>query len=697
MFRIPLRYKISILMTSLAALAVLLTSFIGVQLSLTSSKSFVERHLGALAANRADSIQTYLEAIDEDIKVQARSVQTRKALSQFAAGYAEFGPEASNRLQQAYIADNPYPEGERDELVNANDGTNYSRIHSMYHSIFRELVVARGYFDVFLVSKDGDLVYSVYKQGDFATNVVDGPWAGTDLANAFRETMQGAPEETHFFDFKPYRANRDALAGFISTPILDVRGAKMGALIYQMPIDRFSAVVHKKSSSDPSTDFALVAPDGRNLLARADETGGQPENGPFDAEIVARALAGEVGAASSVVGETGMETGFASLEFIGNRFAVLAMEPSEIALAGVALIRERLIWVGFVLLTVLGIVSWIFGKTTANKLIDIADAMRGIQEGDLETPVRHVERVDEIGEMAQSVNVFRENALEIRRLRDAQVTLADEFENTVGGVIRTIEAAIANLEQQADDLSAQAGKAADGVGDVATASDQSTRKLNAVASAVEQFVSSINEISKQTVETSRIAGDANEIACRTEADAASLSERARKVGEIVAIIEEIAEQTNLLALNATIEAARAGDAGKGFAVVAAEVKSLSTQTASATEEIASQISGIQAATEATAGAIRRITGTIGEISSATTAVTAAVQEQTVSIEEITMNVNQVAHGSEEISANCSGLGQSTDATRRSAVLIRESTAAARRDSALLNEAVARFLANVRAA
>ncbi|MCB1834273.1 MAG: methyl-accepting chemotaxis protein, partial [Geminicoccaceae bacterium] len=177
----------------------------------------------------------------------------------------------------------------------------------------------------------------------------------------------------------------------------------------------------------------------------------------------------------------------------------------------------------------------------------------------------------------------------------------------------------------------------------------------------------------QTVETSRIAGDANEIACRTEADAASLSERARKVGEIVAIIEEIAEQTNLLALNATIEAARAGDAGKGFAVVAAEVKSLSTQTASATEEIASQISGIQAATEATAGAIRRITGTIGEISSATTAVTAAVQEQTVSIEEITMNVNQVAHGSEEISANCSGLGQSTDATRRSATLIREST------------------------
>jgi methyl-accepting chemotaxis protein len=155
-------------------------------------------------------------------------------------------------------------------------------------------------------------------------------------------------------------------------------------------------------------------------------------------------------------------------------------------------------------------------------------------------------------------------------------------------------------------------------------------------------------------------------ASNTNSKVEGLAEAAQRIGEVVNLINDIASQTNLLALNATIEAARAGEAGKGFAVVASEVKSLATQTAKATEDIASQIAQIQEATGEAVSAIGTISGVIGEISEISTAIASAVEEQGASTREIAANVQQAAAGTQEVTGNIAQLNKAASETGQTA-------------------------------
>jgi len=215
----------------------------------------------------------------------------------------------------------------------------------------------------------------------------------------------------------------------------------------------------------------------------------------------------------------------------------------------------------------------------------------------------------------------------------AQVALADNFETNVKGVVESVAGSSTEMQATAETMAAAAEEA----------SSQST----AVASATEQLSKSIEEISGQVARSTQISGDAVVEAQRSNEQAQGLADASQKIGDVVNLINDIASQTNLLALNATIEAARAGDAGKGFAVVASEVKNLANQTAKATEEIATQISGIQNATQSAVGSIEGITKTINEISEIATAIAGAVEEQSAATGEVSSNINGVTKASEE--------------------------------------------------
>jgi methyl-accepting chemotaxis protein len=191
--------------------------------------------------------------------------------------------------------------------------------------------------------------------------------------------------------------------------------------------------------------------------------------------------------------------------------------------------------------------------------------------------------------------------------------LARDFEGSVKQVVDGVSGSAGALERTADNVSATTTRVTALAATVAAASEQASTSVQTVASASEELSASISEIGRQVANSARIAGAANDDAKRTDATVQRLADMAQKIGDVVKLISDIAGQTNLLALNATIEAARAGDAGKGFAVVASEVKSLATQTAKATEEIAQQIAAIQGAIDESVGAIRKIGHTIGEI------------------------------------------------------------------------------------
>ena len=286
-------------------------------------------------------------------------------------------------------------------------------------------------------------------------------------------------------------------------------------------------------------------------------------------------------------------------------------------------------------------------------------AMNELAAGDTTVAVPGTARKDELGEMAGAVQVFKDNMIEADRLRAEQAEsekraaaqrkadmhkLADEFQAAVGGIVETVSSASTELEAAAGTLTKTAEVTQQLSGAVAAASEQASANVQSVASATEEMTSSVNEISRQVQESSRIAGEAVKQAQQTDARINELSKAAGRIGDVVKLITAIAEQTNLLALNATIEAARAGEAGRGFAVVASEVKPLASQTAKATDEIGTQIAGMQTATQDSVAAIKEIGGTIGRISEIAATIAAAVEEQGAATQEIARNVGEAAKG-----------------------------------------------------
>ena len=240
-------------------------------------------------------------------------------------------------------------------------------------------------------------------------------------------------------------------------------------------------------------------------------------------------------------------------------------------------------------------------------------------------PIPSLGRKDEVGEMADAVQVFKTNMIETERLRAEQSEIearqaqqrradmnkfAGDFEGAVGEIIETVSSASTELEASAGTLTATADRAQELTTMVGAASEEASTNVQSVASATEELTSSVNEISRQVQESARMANEAVDQARMTNDRVGELSNAAARIGDVVELINTIAGQTNLPALNATIEAARAGEAGRGFAVVASEVKALAEQTAKATGEIGQQISSIQAATQESVGAIREISGTI---------------------------------------------------------------------------------------
>jgi methyl-accepting chemotaxis protein len=211
------------------------------------------------------------------------------------------------------------------------------------------------------------------------------------------------------------------------------------------------------------------------------------------------------------------------------------------------------------------------------------------------------------------------------------------------------------------------------------------------------MASSVNEISRQVQESASIANQAVDQARRTNDRVSELASAASRIGDVVELINNIAGQTNLLALNATIEAARAGEAGRGFAVVASEVKALAEQTAKATGEISTQISGIQAATQESVGAIKEIGDTIGRMSEIASTIASAVEEQGAATQEISRNVQQAAQGTMQVSSNIADVQRGATETGSASTQVLAAAQSLSSDSTRLKDEVSKFLNAVRAA
>jgi len=354
--------------------------------------------------------------------------------------------------------------------------------------------------------------------------------------------------------------------------------------------------------------------------------------------------------------------------------------------AATAIYRRGLI--GSIALCALGLVlagglAWLIGKSITRPITVMVGVMDDLANGNDAVEVFGTARRDEIGNMARSVEVFKCNAVEKRRIQSeheqaerrseadrkaALAELADSFEANVAHVVDGVSASAHAMEGSAQALSALADDVNVQLSAVVRASQDAAGNVQGVASATEQLSRSVAEIRRQVGETASVAKMAVKSAALSRDIVGDLADSVGRIGAVVSLIDAVAAQTNLLALNATIEAARAGEAGKGFAVVAGEVKNLATQTSRATSEIAGQIASVQTETARAVEAIKDVVATIAQMDETSNRIAAAVAEQSAATGEIAANIEGAARGTSEVSARIAtvldevrDVGQSSDA------------------------------------
>ena len=353
----------------------------------------------------------------------------------------------------------------------------------------------------------------------------------------------------------------------------------------------------------------------------------------------------------------------------------------------------------------------VVGRRVIRPLQAIRDTMLKLAEGQVAITIPGAGRTDEIGQMADAVQIFRDTRVaadnlaaaqaadqEVKERRRSRVeTLNRTFEAKAGELVGLVFSAASDLQATAQSLTSTAGQTTQQAASVVAAAEQASVNVHTVAAASEELAGSIAEISRQVAQSEQIASRAKEDAQRTDGVVKALAEGAQKVGEVVSLISNIAAQTNLLALNATIEAARAGDAGKGFAVVASEVKSLATQTAKATEDIGRQITQIQTATNEAVGSIQAIAATISEISAIAATIAAAAEQQSAATHNITRNVQQAAAGTQEVTAHINGVSQGANDTGAAASRVLGAAGELSRQAKELRNEVSQYIGDVKAA
>jgi len=385
--------------------------------------------------------------------------------------------------------------------------------------------------------------------------------------------------------------------------------------------------------------------------------------------------------------------------------------------SGIAAFQQRMVFfvVGAAaigLLFGIGIAVWIGTWLLSRPLVGVTGALKRMAGGDLAVAVPLRRSRDEVGELWQATGHFREQLADAERLRGEQAAmamraeadkrttmhgLADQFDAEVSGVVRTVAAAVSQLEQSAAAMSSAADETSRQSTAVAAAAEQATSNVNTVASAAEELAASVHEIGQQVSMAAAIAAEATTQAGSTAEVVRGLAAGAQRIGQVVNLINDIAAQTNLLALNATIEAARAGEAGKGFAVVAMEVKALAEQTGKATGEISSQVGAVQTATEEVVKAIEAISGTIRKIDEISSAIASSVEQQGAATGEIAQNVQQAAQGTQEVTANIAGVSSAANDTGRVSTEIVHAAADLASQAANLRNQVDNFVTRVRAA
>lgn len=409
----------------------------------------------------------------------------------------------------------------------------------------------------------------------------------------------------------------------------------------------------------------------------------------------------------------------ATLDVIINKADSINDSADEVAAEFVLAARTIIITLVSAGLVISVLLIYLMRKTVTQPMRGMTVSMKNLADGQTDLEVPSLGRSDELGDMAQAVQVFKDNAVEMKRLeaeqakaeaeqakaeeraeaekRKAMNDMADGFEATVSKIVDGVSNAAESLRGTSEEMVSMAEDTKRNSNEVAQSAAMASENVGSVSASTEEMTASIKEINQQVHNSMKIADNAVKEAEQSLDIINGLAESSQRIGDVINLINDIAEQTNLLALNATIEAARAGESGKGFAVVASEVKSLANQTAKATDEISQQIDSVRNETSDAVKAMESIQRVIGEINEVSTAIAGAVEEQSAATEEIVRSVQEAERGTSTVSSSITTVSSAAEQTESALTGVLESAGDLSQQSSVLRSEVDKFVSTVRGA
>ncbi|MBA5777179.1 methyl-accepting chemotaxis protein [Stappia sp. F7233] len=704
MLRKKLSTKLAMLFFAGAAVLCLALVVTTSQLAGNVANDQAGKALASATLGKSKAMTMSLQQVKDSARFFATLPNAKDSIMKMRAGWKNLKENQTEQLISIFVEANPNSVAERYLLEDPGVDNYYATNHKVIHIAFREMVGQGLFSDVALADPDGNIIYTYRKGDDFARRIdapeIDGSATQLALKPLHEGTVAGTVKAGDVF-FSGFTKGADgSIVAVVATPVFYL-DSYFGAVALTIDMHGLASVLADRTGIGETERTMLLLNDGSLVELSADGT------------TSASYQLADVKTSANTLDIDGDELRFreAAGEFLGRSFAVVeTVAQSELSEAAGRITYGVIIAGALCLLPMVGIMWWLTGRTF-RPLAELSVVARRIAEGDLEIEVGSRDRSDEIGEMARSIEVFKENAVERERLaaerkvghiaRESRQKAIDDlianFRNEMQTVLSSVEENLSRVGGLSESLTGLAAAAANRGQEATHESTRASENVQAVASATEELNASIEEIARQVATTAQIVEQTTANANSSNAKIGGLAQAANRIGDVVSLISEIAEQTNLLALNATIEAARAGDAGKGFAVVASEVKSLAGQTAKATEEISAQIAGIQASTAEAVGEIASVTESIDEVNRYTSTIAAAVRQQGAATGEISSNVAQAANGTMTVSSAIASLSDSVSESSQSAEVMRNATVEMQEHSMRLRSVIDRFLTDVAAA
>ncbi|AHD11642.1 methyl-accepting chemotaxis protein [Phaeobacter gallaeciensis] len=685
-----------------------------------------EEQFHAMTEDRSMALKALVEGIRADASTLAAIPSTATALEWFTMTWEGIEGDPQKTLRNAYIDANPNAAGEKHLLNRGVGDSPYHMHHARFHPSLTAVLQNKGYYDVFLINTAGDVVYSVTKEADYASNLVNGAYADSGLGKAFRAAIDMSAGEVTFADLEAYAPSNGDAAAFVASPVFDAAGDLQGAIALQVPVSMLTKIVNPVTDMNETLDVFIIGQDLKvRTNSRHDDVHEVLEQLP-ETEQISTALTGESGFYADTVDSHGTPVVAYSqpIDMPQVNWAIVAEQARAELFAPVARERNILLLISLVCAAVMSLIGWLFARSITHPISRICNRIEEVASGNLESNVPEASRNDEIGDIGKQLISLQDDLKQARsaeldraelqqqqevvveqlssglvrlatgdfsqpisdpfpshheKLRENFNRTSETLSSTVTQVIDTAESIRSGaneISQASDDLSNRTESQAATLEETAAALDEMTASVKSAAEGA-RSVETIMQEAKQEAETS------GEVVQSAVSAMTEIEQSSTHISQIISVIDDIAFQTNLLALNAGVEAARAGEAGKGFAVVASEVRALAQRSSDAAMEIKTLIGDSTKQVERgvdlvgkTGDALQGIVERVSHISQLVSGIATGASEQSTGLHEINTGVTQL-----------------DQVTQQNAAMVEEATAAGHMlnaDASKLADLVAHF-------